>query len=185
MRKIMIIFCIAVILSCAGNITAEQNTNTDDDPVLNEEIKVQEDTGINETEPVSAENTEYAISEEKYQLALSYINRIIDEINKAIAEKDFDTWKTYLSGAYIDAYDSPEDLEPYSDMFRQKGYETRLVNLKDFFNYIVVASRKNLEISHLEFLDATHLKVMTVYKQETAVFYYMELINDEWKISVW
>ena len=127
----------------------------------------------------------YQVSEEEYKETLEYINSFISAVNTAIKDKDFEQWKTFLSQKYIDAYDSPEDLAEYSEMFKKKGYDVRLVNLKDYFDYVVVASRQNLEISHLEFIDATHLKVMTLYRNEPAVMYYMEIIDGEWKISVW
>lgn len=127
----------------------------------------------------------FSVSEEQYAQTLDYVNNFIASVNTAIKEDDFEKWKSFLSDKYIDAYDSQEDLAEYSEMFKKKGYDIRLVNLKDYFDNVVVASRRNIEISHLEFIDETHLKVMTLYRNESAVMYYMELINNEWKISVW
>lgn len=186
MKNTIYILFILIFSGCAGTLTEKpEDSVIDYQPTSGSAAAVTEVSDSAETASDTKDSSEFTISKEEYQLTLTFINSLIDNINNAIRDKDFDTWKTYLSLLYIDAYDSPEDLETFSSMLKQKGYETRLVNLRDFFDYIVVASRENLEISHLEFLDETHLKVMTIYRNESAVLYYMEHIQDEWKISVW
>lgn len=131
------------------------------------------------------ESNEFVITEEEYESTLTAIENLVINIDTIIRNRDFETWKTFLSDSYIDAYDSPEDLAGYTQAYKQKGYDIRLANLKDYFNYVVVVSRINAVIDHLVFIDETHLKVITIYKEESAVLYYMEQIDIEWKISVW
>jgi hypothetical protein len=139
----------------------------------------------NQLDDVGEDTAEFKVSDEHYKETLEYVNSFINAVNEVIREENFEEWKRFLSKAYIDAYDSPEDLAEYSQKFKKKGYDIRLVNLRDYFDNIVVASRHNLEISHLDFIDESHLKVMTMYGDNIAVMYYMELIDGEWKISLW
>lgn len=142
-----------------------------------------------EPEPVAApepepEPEEFIVTEELYVETFEDIQGIIDNLNGIIASKEYDLWLTYLTDDYIEYYSDPEQLSYWSELYKQRGYNQRINDLNDYFEYVVVLSRQNAVLDEINFTDSTHITAYTEIKGKLSVLYYLEKHENEWKIGL-
>lgn len=133
------------------------------------------------TEPA----TDYVVSEEVYNQTAQEIEKLIYELNDIIKSSNFRAWKRYLTPAYIDKYDSTEDLNEYTELYKKKGYDIKLTTLEDYFYYLVVMSRSEPNLHHIDFLSSDRIIAWAEYKNQLGILYKLEKVNGEWKITEW
>ena len=187
MKKI-VIFALAlsfILFSFSSCVTSDAE---EQEPVVEEPETVQvepvpEPEPEPEPEPVESEPEEFVVTEELYVTTFEDIQGIIANLNAVIASRDYNTWLTYLTDEYIEYYSDPEVLQKFTDLYKQRGYNYRINDLEDYFNYLVVISRANAVLDEIIFVDPTHVKALTELKGQLSVLYYLEKIENEWKIA--
>ncbi len=125
----------------------------------------------------------FTLDKETYTKTKEDISQLITKLNTLIENKDYDTWLTYLSKDYYDYYSNPEVLKEQSESPLLKKYKITLRSLKDYFNYVVVGSRKNVRLDEIKAIDADHIKAYMYIDNTPVIIYELVKINNQWKIA--
>ncbi len=128
---------------------------------------------------------EFVVSEEVYQRTFEEIEAVIAELNAIIRAGDFAAWERRLTVAYRERTSSREYLDEVSQspLLQQSG--VRLATLEDYFRKVVVPSRSSVKLDQLAFVDATHVKAITVIQGEAYILYWLVRENGTWDIGIW
>ena len=152
-----------------------------DQPVAAEII---DDSQQNATVP--AEPQEFVVTEELYQETFEDIESLIAKINSAVIKQDYDSWLKYLTEDYISFWSNVDNLTKVSnDLQKSTGYKIRLRTLKDYFKYVVVNSRIDIKLDKIEFIDENRITAESIINDTPYILYYLEKIDNEWKIGKW
>jgi hypothetical protein len=128
---------------------------------------------------------EFKVTEEVYQKTFEEIEGVIAELNAIIRARDFVRWEQRLTTAYRDRTSNPGYLAEVSqsEALKKKGVVLR--SLEDYFNQVVVPSRSSVKLDQLAFVDATHVKAITVIQGESYILYWLVRENGTWNIGIW
>jgi hypothetical protein len=137
--------------------------------------------GIGGGEPAE----KFVVTEEVYQKTFEQIDGVIAELNAIIRARDFPRWEQRLSVPYRDRTSSPEFLAGVSESAALKKNGVTLRSLADYFNQVVVPSRSSAKLDRLAFVDATHVKAITVIQGEPYILYWLVREDGTWKIGIW
>jgi hypothetical protein len=128
---------------------------------------------------------EFVVTEEVYQKTFEEIEGVIAELNAIIQARDFVRWEQRLTAAYRERTSSPEYLAEVSRSAALKKNGVILRSLVDYFNQVVVPSRSSVKLDQLSFVDATHVKAITVIQGESYILYWLVREGDRWNIGIW
>ena len=132
------------------------------------------------------EETGYEVSKELYEKTRDEISELINTLNSIISSRNYEKWKLFLSDNYIKTFNDPVKLKQISDQSQiLSENDIRLLNLKDYFEWVVVPSRSNARVDDIVFIDDSHLIVYMRIKEKNTILYQLESINEDWQISVW
>jgi hypothetical protein len=128
---------------------------------------------------------EFVVTEAVYQKTFDEIERVIAELNAIIKARDFAGWEKRLTAAYRERTSSDEFLAEVSrsTALTQNGITLR--SLEDYFNQVVVPSRSSVKLDQLAFVDATHVKAITIIQGETYILYWLVCEDGTWDIGIW
>ncbi|MFW6360439.1 MAG: hypothetical protein ACOC2R_01705 [Spirochaetota bacterium] len=163
---------------------AEQHTADKETAAEETESEAAEDSPETASEPVDTEGTEaYEMGEEEYQETKNDLSKLVEELNQIIASRSYQEWLTYLTSDYKEHYSNPEVLQDYSDTPLLNKYDIKLRSLKDYFNYVVVASRKDVRIDDIKALSENKVRAYMVVNNKPIVVYTLEKVDGQWKIT--
>lgn len=127
-----------------------------------------------------------SVSVEMKQATFFDVRALIQGLNSIIQAQDYESWSLALTDAYRSYYSSSDTLARISEAPVLKRQGVKLRSLQDYFIYVVYPSRQNDRVDDIEFIDATHIRAITVNaKGERLVLYNLEKIGDTWKIAIW
>ena len=111
--------------------------------------------------------------------------KVIADVTRLINEQDYDGWRSYLTAEYVARTSDPDFLARASDsgVLRKSGIVLR--TLKDYFEYVVVRSRIQASLSDINFVDATHVKALTIVDGRPVILYYLVQEGGRWKVGIW
>jgi hypothetical protein len=127
----------------------------------------------------------FVVTEEVYQKTFDEIEAVITELNGIIQARDFARWEKRLTAAYRERTSSPEYLAGVSQSAALKKQGVTLRSLEDYFNQVVVPSRSSAKLDQLAFVDATHVKAITVIQGEPYILYWLVREDGTWNIGIW
>jgi hypothetical protein len=137
-------------------------------------------------EAVPAEPAEaYVVSEEVYQKTFEEIDAVIAELNAIIRARDYAGWERRLTAAYRERTSSPAYLAEVSKSAALKKEGVTLHSLEDYFYQVVVPSRSSVKLDQIAFVDATHVKAITVIQGEAYILYWLVREDGTWNIGIW
>lgn len=128
---------------------------------------------------------EFVVTEEVYQRTFEEIEAVIAGLNAIIRAGDFSAWEKRLTAAYRERTSSREYLDEVSQSPLLKQNGVRLTTLEDYFRKVVVPSRSSVKLDQLAFVDATHVKAITVIQGETYILYWLVREDGTWNIGIW
>ena len=128
---------------------------------------------------------EFVVTEEVYQKTFEQIEGVIAELNAIIRARDFARWEKRLTAAYRERTSSPKYLAEVSESAALKKNGVVLDSLGDYFNQVVVPSRSSVKLDEIAFVDATHVKALTVIQGERYILYWLVRENGTWNIGIW
>jgi hypothetical protein len=126
----------------------------------------------------------FEVSEDLYKKTFSDIEALINNLNRIIKSNNFDEWKKYLTKDYIEYYSSQENLKNLSETPILKKYKIVLRSLKDYFTYVVVPSRADVQLDDISFIDDNNIKAYMKIDGEPVVLYTLINIQGNWKIGL-
>jgi hypothetical protein len=187
MKSICLITIILLMVLAAMACTTQSAVPESNGVMVEQPVEIVEETIIEEAPTpvpeVKIEETEKALSETEIKEAETDIAELIDKLNKIIASNDFDTWKENLSDDYISYYSDPEVLSEKSKSPLLVKYKIVLRTLEDYFNFVVVGSRQNIQLDEIKPLDRDRIKAYMFINNKSVIIYELIRINDEWKIG--
>ena len=157
---------------------------TEPEPVIEEEPEpvVEEEPKPENVNQTDAE--EFIVTQEVFEETFVNIEALIAELNGIIRAKEFDTWRTYLTGEYQEYYSDPDRLFQMSQQPILKKYGIRLRSLQDYFEYVVVPSRSQAKLDDLIFTDNDNITAIMLINGKRTILYRLEKIDGIWKIGV-
>jgi hypothetical protein len=123
------------------------------------------------------------VPDEVYNQAFAEVEAIIDDLNRIISQRQFETWKTYLTERYIEYYSDPEVLDELSREPILAQNRIRLNSLRDYFRNVVVPSRARVRLDDLIFYSDTLVEAKMEIRGVRATLYVLRKIDGEWKID--
>jgi hypothetical protein len=143
------------------------------------------DNGTEEAVAGEEPADEFVVTKEVYQKTFEEIEGVIAELNAIIRARDFVRWEQRLTAAYRERTSSPGYLAEVSQSAALKKNGVTLRSLEDYFNQVVVPSRSTVKLDQLAFVDATHVKAITVIQEEPYILYWLVREDDTWNIGIW
>lgn len=193
LRLIALLFLVSILSTCMHQASESQASSApaiDEQPAAAEKLDQAEPE---EREPDPANNGEdsvtpdssnsYEMDKEEYESTKKDLSELVDELNHIIAAQNYEQWLTYLTPEYKEYYSDPNVLAEFSETPLLQKYNIKLRSLKDYFNYVVVASRKDVRIDDISALSESKVKAYMIVKDEPIVVYTLEKVGEEWKIT--
>jgi hypothetical protein len=130
--------------------------------------------------PVQAEAPAFdpeSITQEVYDSTLNEVKGVIEELNKictdagksASAERSYNAWLTWLTGAYAEQTRDPDYLAILSQQPALKSRNIELKDQKGYFINVFAASRQNVKVDGIEFVTPRRVKVWGFEYEEKSV----------------
>ena len=176
--------CISLSLFPACTTTEDPETVPEETVELIPEI-VEESIPTEELQAEQTEEETFTVSQEVYNQTFNEVEALIHQLNRIISSNNYDQWLTFLTDEYIDYFGSDAVLKEYSALIKKRGYNINLLSLKDYFRYIVVGSRADVTLDNIEFIDESHVTAVSIIDDQAYILYYLERIDDTWKIGFW
>ena len=179
---ILVLITSLLIAGCAGSPPAEEEIKSSHAIAAPEPESEHEQA----SEPVVEEQQtteEYTMGEEEYQETKKDLANLVQELNQIIANRNYQEWLDYLTKEYKDYYSDPEVLKEYSEAPLLQKYDIKLRSLKDYFTYVVVASRKDVRIDDIKPLSENKVRAYMNINGEAIVVYTLEKVDSQWKIT--
>ncbi len=181
MDKLTGLFRYFITASCLSLLLASCATSGPKTVVAEEKIITEPAPAVE----VTAENTEeFNVSEDVYTKTFTDIDKLIAELNKIIRDENFTEWKKYLTDEYITYYSDPDNLKVLSNTPTLKKYNIVIRSLKDYFIYVVVPSRSNVNLDDISFIDDNNIKAYMKIDGDPVVLYNLKYIDETWKIGL-
>jgi hypothetical protein len=176
----------AALISCASGPEAPEPPVPPPADVVTTAVGTEDGTTAPEPgEGGNGDTTGFVVSEEVYQRTFEEIEAVITGLNAIIRAGDFAAWEKRLTVAFRERTASPEYLAEVSasPLLQQSG--VKLTSLEDYFRKVVVPSRSAAKLDQLAFVDATHVKAITVIQSEAYILYWLVRENGTWNIGIW
>lgn len=129
---------------------------------------------------VIAEFEGVTITRETYDQTKSELEKVVDQLNKITATKDYNKWVEFLSPQYKYDYSNPTVLKVVSEALPVKGIKLR--SLKDYFTYVFVPSRSKIRVDDIQFLSPERVNVLMKQGGRTVIIYGIENTKGKWKL---
>ena len=189
MERIKLCLILLSVIIMAVSCGSEPEPRIEDTPPPAEYAAIPAPVENTESGNTGFENANFdpgAISQELYESTKIEVQHFIEDLNKIIANGNYNAWKAALTEEYFREISSPENLQQLSE---QPAMTTRKIVLKtaeDYFSYVVVPSRANSRVDDIEFISQNRVKAYTVMAREGQAqrlrLYDLELIENVWKI---
>ncbi len=125
------------------------------------------------------------ISEEFHASTKEDVQRFIEELNRIISRRDFESWKAALSPEYFAEISSKANLQLISEQPALKTRRIVLRTAEDYFRHVVVPSRANSRVDDIEFVDLNRVKAFTITTNKAGVEQKLRLYDLEKNGNVW
>ena len=135
---------------------------------------------VEEKHRVIAEFEGVTITKETYDLTKTEMEKIVENLNRITASKDYSQWLTFLSEDYKRLYSQTVTLNKVSEALPVKGI--KLKSLKDYFTYVFVPSRQNVRVDDIKFVSPTRVDVIMKQGNVSLLVYGLENVDGSWKL---
>lgn len=137
-------------------------------------------------EPVAEKDTIVAkfegvtITKETYDQTKTEMEKVVEQLNRITASKDYTKWLSFLSDEFQRQYSKAATLQTVSEALPVKGI--KLKSLKDYFTYVFVPSRQNIRVDDIKFVSPTRVNVIMKQGNVSLLIYAIENIDGKWKL---
>jgi hypothetical protein len=155
----------------------EPEAEPDPEPEPEPEADPESSKGPSEPEPG------VDVSEELYDRTFEEVQKTIQELNRIIAERNFQAWQRYLTDAYRRTYSNQTVLQQSSQSAVLERNNIELNTLEDYFRYVVVPSRANARLDDLVFVDENTVEAIMEVGGQRYLLYLLKKVDNRWKID--
>ena len=135
---------------------------------------------VEKKQEVIAEFEGVTITKETYDQTKTEMEKIVENLNRITASKDYSQWLKFLTEEYKQQYSQALTLQKVSEALPVKGI--KLKSLKDYFTYVFVPSRQNVRVDDIKFVSPTRVDVIMKQANVSLLVYGLENINGTWKL---
>ena len=135
---------------------------------------------VEEKHTVIAEFEGVTITKETYDQTKTEMEKIVENLNRITASKDYSQWLKFLSEEYKQQYSQALTLQKVSEALPVKGI--KLKSLKDYFSYVFVPSRQNVRVDDIKFVSPTRVDVIMKQANVSLLVYGLENASGSWKL---
>lgn len=128
---------------------------------------------------------EFVVTPELYNRTFDEVQQVIADLTALINAADYDGWKSYLTEEYIARTSDPVFLAKASSSGVLQKSGIVLHSLRDYFENVVVRSRIQASLDDINFVDATHVKALTIVDGRPVILYYLVQEDGRWKVGIW
>ena len=129
---------------------------------------------------VIAEFEGVTITKETYDQTKTEMEKIVENLNRITASKDYSQWLKLLSEEYKQQYSQALTLQKVSEALPVKGI--KLKSLRDYFTYVFVPSRQNVRVDDIKFVSPTRVDVIMKQANVSLLVYGLVNIDGTWKL---
>ena len=157
-------------------------------PAKAEESSVKPESVVTKKEP--AAKVKPAPAEKKQEVIAEFegvtitketeMEKIVENLNRITASKDYSQWLKLLSEEYKQQYSQALTLQKVSEALPVKGI--KLKSLRDYFTYVFVPSRQNVRVDDIKFVSPTRVDVIMKQANVSLLVYGLENIDGTWKL---
>jgi len=189
------ILCLLLFSSLAMACASKPAAVVDEPPAV-QQIPAEEPPAPAPAPAVEEAPAAVAVDQDMYDKTLAEVKAFIDGLNKAIAAKNYNSWRASLSDTYFAEISSPEFLEKASESPLLKNRKIVLKTPNDYFTNVVVPARANSQVDEIEFVDYNNIKAyyheartrkdennQTVTETRRLRLYELTKSGDTWKIA--
>ena len=128
---------------------------------------------------------EFVVTPELYTRTFDEVQQVIADLTALINAADYDGWRSYLTADYVARTSDPGFLAKASTsgVLQKSGIVLR--SLKDYFENVVVRSRIQASLDDINFVDADHVKALTIVDGRPVILYYLVREDGRWKVGIW
>ena len=186
-KYLLAALCAVTLFACASKPVPREPVEPPPDAIVAATAvgSLGQDVETGTPAPVEAPEKEFVVTEEVYQKTFEEIERVIADLNAIIKARDYDGWVGRLAPGYVARTSSAEYLAEASQSAVMKKSGVVLEDLEDYFTYVVVPSRSSVKLDQISFVDATHVKAITVIKGEPYILYWLVREDGTWNIGIW
>jgi len=146
-----------------------------------EEVEKEEEVEEEPANEVIAEFGEVKITKQDYHDTMGEIKVIVDALNKVARTKNYIKWLTFLSESYRVEFSSTPTFKVARENLKKKtAGAIKLSTLQDYFNYIFVPARQNIQVDDIEFLSPQRVNVLMIANGQKLLIYDLEKIQGRW-----
>jgi hypothetical protein len=139
-----------------------------------------------------------SISQEQFDTTKNEVQTLVEDLNKIIRARNYNSWVTYLSESYFEEINSQAYLEDMTEKLYERdknvaanlGRDVKQVQKRvlrtsrDYFTYVVVPSRANDRVDDIEYISENQVIAYTVDgRGQRLILHNLEKIDGKWKIS--
>ena len=135
---------------------------------------------VAEKDTIIAEFEGVTITKETYDQTKTEMEKVVEQLNRITASKDYTKWLSFLSDEYQRQYSQAATLKTVSEALPVKGI--KLKSLKDYFSYVFVPSRQNVRVDDIKFVSPTRVNVIMKQGNVSLLIYAIENIDGKWKL---
>jgi hypothetical protein len=183
-RRFLVLLVVAAVLaSCAS----EQPKKPSPEQTEVQTAQTTETTQAAQTEPppnAQPNSTAFVASQDLYKKTFTEVQEVIAALTSLIAKADYDGWLTYLTADYIATTGSAANLEKASKSAILQKSGVVLKTLKDYFINVVVRSHHQVSLDDIQFVDATHVKAISMIQGKPVILYYLVHEEGRWKVGL-
>jgi len=186
--KISCLLLLASLLFACAGAASDVSPKPEQPLPSQEELRDTEKETVQEqetppTQERTSEEESYEMDQEEYENTMTDLRDLVEQLNDIISAQDYDRWLDYLTDTYIEYYSRQEVLQEYSEAPLLRKYNIKLRSLKDYFEYVVVASRRDVRVDDINAIDENTVKVYMVIDDKPIVVYTLEKVEGSWKIT--
>ena len=99
-----------------------------------------------------------------------------------MADGDYDGWVKYIDEDTVKYWSNPQNLRKASKMLPVRGLYMN--NLRDYFTYVFVPSRKGREVDEIRYISKNNVKAVEVSENSDIIYYYFKKIDGVWFVHI-
>ena len=143
-----------------------------------------EEEYLRSTQALSAEEL---VTKEEFAEDKAEILRIIKDLQKIMEKEDVEAWLNYVDKDSKNYYSNPTNIRKVQKMLPNKAIV--LNGIGDYFKYVFIPSRKNREITEIEYISKTNVKAIQVNetsagKTKRTRYYQFIKLNGKWYVQL-
>lgn len=116
--------------------------------------------------------------EDKNQIFL-----IINDLDRIMKTKDFDSWISYLNPDSYDYWANRHNLQELSRNLIPLGGK-QINNIREYFETFFIPARRGRIVDEIRYVTPTHVKVVQYKNKTDIIYYFFDKIDGEWKLTL-